>query len=141
MTASRLKGCTLKLATITLAATLANQNAEFTRQSTAVQQYQTHRNFEKSEGNTQAEFGASGVTGDSVSSEAILRENAGQGALSKQLLGQQGLITEAGYTEQANADTALAQYANQSAQTINQTGTITEIGALLARVCILVAQW
>jgi hypothetical protein len=47
----------------------------------------------------------------------LLRSGAQQGALTKQVLGQQGLITEAGYTEQATAYTNMEAAAKFAAAT------------------------
>ena len=86
----------------TLAANLATQNEEFSKESTAVQEFQAHRNLEVSEGNTQAQIGAAGMQSGG-SGEDILRESAGQGAMQNQILVRQGLITQAGYQEQAES--------------------------------------
>ena len=112
------------------AAVLAGQNAQFTVQSTAVQQFQAHRSLELSQGSTEAELGAAGVTSGG-SSEDIMRSGAQQGAIQKQLVGQQGLITEAGYTEQQNADNAMAQYASEAAQQENKLGGMSLLGGIV----------
>lgn len=109
------------------AAVLAGQNAEFTEQSTAVQQYQAHRTLEKAQGATSAEVAGAGFTNQG-SAQDILRNNAQQGAIQKQIIGQQGLITEAGYTEQQATDTALAAYTASAAQQESSLGNLAEIG-------------
>lgn len=96
------------------AATLAHQNEQFTEQSTAVKEMQTQRQIYQGLGTTRADVAGSGFT-MSGSGLDILRMGAQEGALTKQVVGQQGLITEAGYNEQQQAYTNLAGYARYSA--------------------------
>lgn len=110
-----------------LAATLATQNEQFTEQSTAVKQTMADRQIYQSIGNTTAEIAGSGFSTGSGSSLDILRDSASQGALQKQLVGQQGLITEAGYTEQATAYKNLAGYADYSAGVENDMAGKAEL--------------
>lgn len=112
------------------AAVLAGQNEQFTVQSTAVQQYQAHRNLEKAQGTTAAEIGAAGET-TGGSAQDIIRGNVQQGAIQKQIVGQQGLITEAGYAEQQEADTTMANYASEAAGQENSLGTLSLIGGIV----------
>jgi hypothetical protein len=56
-----------------------------------------------------------------------MRSNAQQGALNKQVLAQQGLITEAGYEEQQQSYELMAQAADVSAEAAKTAG----IGALV----------
>ena len=114
----------------TEAAVLAGQNEQFTVQSTAVQQYQAHRNLEQAQGTTAAEIGAAGET-TGGSAQDIIRGNVQQGAIQKQIVGQQGLITEAGYTEQQQADTTMANYANSAAGQEKSLGTLSLIGGIV----------
>jgi len=114
----------------TEAAVLAGQNEQFTVQSTAVQQYQAHRNLEKAQGTTAAEVGAAGET-TGGSAQDIIRGNVQQGAIQKQLVGQQGLITEAGYTEQQQADTTMAAYSSEAAQQEQSLGRTSLIGGII----------
>jgi hypothetical protein len=83
-----------------LAAGLSDQNAAFTEQSTAIQQSQADRAIEKTIGGQQTAVAASGFAAGGSALD-LLRDSANQGALQKAVLGQQGLITEAGYKEQA----------------------------------------
>jgi hypothetical protein len=83
-----------------LAAGLADQNEKFTEQSTAIQQSQADRAIEKTIGGQQAAVAASGFAAGGSALD-LLRDSANQGALHKAVLAQQGLITEAGYNEQA----------------------------------------
>ena len=83
-----------------LAGNLANANATFTAQSTAIQQTQQDRALYQSLGTTQAGVAGAGFA-ESGSAMDVLRSSASQGALTRAVLGQQGLVTEAGYQEQA----------------------------------------
>jgi hypothetical protein len=88
-----------------LAAGLATQNEKFTEQSTAVKQTMADRARYMGIGTETADIAGAGFDTGSGSALDLLRSSAQQGALQKQLIGQQGLITEAGYTEQATAYT------------------------------------
>ena len=99
-----------------LAATLAKQNEQFTEQSTAVKQVMADRQISMGIGTEEAGIAGAGFS-NSGSALDLLRSSAQQGALQKQLIGQQGLITEAGYNEQAASYTKLADYARYSADT------------------------
>lgn len=98
------------------AAELAKSNEEFTRQSTEVQEAAATRSFFKAQGATENAVAGAGFA-NSGSALDIMRSNAQQGALQTQLIGQQGLMTEAGFEEQQQAYTRLAGYADMSAAT------------------------
>lgn len=102
-----------------LASTLAKQNEKFTEQSTAVKQTMADRARYMGIGTETTDIAGAGFDTGSGSALDLLRLSAQQGALQKQLIGQQGLITEAGYTEQATAYTNLAGYARMAADTEN----------------------
>lgn len=85
-----------------LAAKLAKQNEAFTEESTNVKETMLNREIEKTIGLQHEQGGALGFA-DSGSSLDLLADSAAQGSLSKAILGQQGLITEAGYNEQAKS--------------------------------------
>src|SRR6516165_945119 len=84
------------------AAAFAQQNVEYTKQSTAIQEYQKQREVMQTLGQQQADVAASGFA-ESGSALDIERDSANQGALAQGVLAQQGLITEAGYEEQAQS--------------------------------------
>jgi hypothetical protein len=95
-----------------LAAEYASQEAAFAKQSNVIQQFQQSRQITKSLGETVADTAGAGFA-TSGSSMDILRDSASQGALSKAVLGEQGLIQVAGYREQEQsfenmADAAVA---------------------------------
>ncbi len=101
------KGDLLEADSYDKAQALALQNEKFTEQSTAIQQAQSDRSIYQATGAIRANVGASGLQ-MSGSATDVLADSARQGELQKQVLGYQGLMTEAGYTEQAET------YANMS---------------------------
>lgn len=96
------------------AATLAKQNAAYTATSTAIQQAQANRELLLSQGRTTSEVAGAGFAA-SGSALDILRSSAAQGSLQKAAISQQGLITEAGYKEQASSYQLMQQAANVAA--------------------------
>src|SRR5262249_14319456 len=82
------------------AAGLADLNEKYTETATAIKQAQQQRSLELSQGSTEAAVAGSGFEA-SGSALDLLRDSAQQGALAHQVLGYQGLITEAGYKQQA----------------------------------------
>lgn len=100
-------------ATYTEAAALAKQNAQFTAQSTAITEAQQSRQITMAMGRTTAQVAGAGFA-NSGSSLAILRSNAQQGSLAQAVTAQQGLMTEAGYTEEATAYTNMATAAEDT---------------------------
>jgi hypothetical protein len=109
------------------AATLATQNDEFTIQSTKVQQSQAARSIFSTIGAQKTGVAGSGFT-ESGSALSLLQNSASQGALTHQMIGQQGLITEAGYAEQAKAYTTMKEAAN-TAETGSVIGGVFNIAA------------
>lgn len=84
------------------AAGFARQEAQYTEMSTAIQEAQADRQLYLSLGKTKSEVAGAGFA-ESGSALDILRSSASQGALQHAVIGQQGLITEQGYQEQAQA--------------------------------------
>jgi hypothetical protein len=97
-----------------LARELSLQNEQFTKTSTAIKQYQQQRGVETVLGQQAADVAASGFAA-SGSALDLLRDSASQGALTKAVLGQQGLIEEAGYREQAQSYSLMSQSARMAA--------------------------
>lgn len=100
------------------AATLAELNAQYTAQSTAIQESQAQRKLYMNLGEESAAAAGSGSSGGG-SAGAILRSSAQQGALNAAVIQQQGLIKQAGYEEQANAYTLQQKAAGVAAQAQN----------------------
>ena len=115
---------------------LADQNARFTSESTAIQAFQTERQLYQGLGGIEAAVGGSGLA-DSGSALDLLRSSAQQGALQEAVLKRQGLITEQGYKEQAksyrdmagSADRA-ARDAEDAAKNSEFTGILKGVGAI-----------
>lgn len=115
-----------------LASSLANENADYTRISTAIKLTQQDREAFLGIGATTADIAGSGFNTGSGSALDILRSGASQAALTHQVVGAQGQITEAGYKEQgatyANMQAAAEQAAadeNNMADTSSRNGWIT----------------
>lgn len=85
-----------------LAASLADQNAQYTEYTTNIKQQQQDRTTFQALGNIQSEVAGSGLK-MSGSALDVLHESAANGAITKEVLGVQGQITEAGYLEQGDS--------------------------------------
>ena len=119
---TKMAGDYAEAANYNLAASYANQEAAFVKQSTAIQEYQQQREVTLSLGKTAAETAGAGFAA-SGSSLDILRDSAAQGALQRAVIGEQGLITEAGYKEQAQSYENMANAAMKAAGAANQAAT------------------
>lgn len=108
------EGERVEAANYTDAAAFARDNIEFTRQSVAVKQLQADRAYMLGIGATEASVAGAGFA-QSGSALDILRESAAESGLTQQVLTQQGVITEAGFEQQAKAYERLASYAMWSA--------------------------
>jgi len=105
------------------AASLATLNAQYTAQSTAIQQAQAQRQLYMALGTSRAAAAGSGSAGGGSAGD-ILRSSSRQGALNAAVIGQQGLVTQAGYQEQAASYTLMQQASNvtQQADIASATG-------------------
>jgi hypothetical protein len=63
----------------------------------------------------------------SGSSLDLMRDSASQGALTHAVLGQQGLITEAGYAEQATSYEMMSQAAQQAGFAEGNASTFADV--------------
>lgn len=97
-----------------LASGFAKQNAEFSRISTGIKQAQLDRENFKMQGGIQADVAGAGFA-MSGSALDILRDSASQGALTKAVAGEQGLIQEEGYNVQAKSYTNMGAAARLAA--------------------------
>src|SRR6202165_1402864 len=115
-----------------LAAGLAAQNEEFTATSTAIKEAQQQREAMMTLGGQQADVAGAGFAA-SGSALDLLRDSASQGALAHAVIGQQGLITEAGYNEQAASYKIMQGAANDAGNAENNAANNAEItGSLKA---------
>jgi hypothetical protein len=85
-----------------LAAELADQNAQYTEWTTNVKQQQQDRTTFQALGTAKSEIAGAGLK-ESGSALDLLHESAANGAITKEVLGAQGQITEAGYLEQGDS--------------------------------------
>jgi hypothetical protein len=109
------KGDLLEGQNYDMAAVLAGQNEKFTEQSTAIKQAQLDRSNTMTLGGQAADVAGAGFAA-SGSALDLMRDSASQGALTKAVAGEQGLITEAGYTEQQTSYQNLSKAASFAAQ-------------------------
>jgi hypothetical protein len=118
------------------ASKLARQNEQFTEEFTSMQQTMADRQIYQGLGTTKADIAGAGFA-ESGSALDLLRDSAAQGALQKQIIGRQGEITEAGYTEQAQAYNNLSAYANYAATQENRlAGEAIQHGQISAAIHI-----
>lgn len=111
---TKAKGNRIEAQEYDLADQLALQNLQFAKTSTDIKTMQTERGIEQTLGQQQADVAAAGFE-ESGSALDILRDSAAQGALAKAVVGQQGIIEEAGYEEQAKSYNLMAGAARMAA--------------------------
>lgn len=104
------------------AAGFAGDEATYTAWSTNIKQAQETRQITQSLGRTTADVAGAGFA-ESGSAIDILRGSASQGALAKATLGEQGLITEAGYQEQATSYNNMAEAAQMAGDAEKKAAT------------------
>jgi hypothetical protein len=113
-----------------LASDLAGQNEKYTETSTAIKEAQQARQVTMGLGKESADVAGAGFAA-SGSALDLMHDSASQGALTHAVLGQQGLITEAGYTEQQQAYTNMKAAANAAADAEDNAATGATIGAVI----------
>lgn len=109
------QGDALEAANYGEAADFATQNVGYTQQATQLKEVQQQRQITQTLGTQQAQVAGAGFA-SSGSALDLLRDSAAQGALSKAVLGNQGLITEAGYQEEAQSYTNMSKAADFAVQ-------------------------
>lgn len=109
------KGSRLEAQQYDKAAELALLNKQFAHTSTEIKETQQQRDIYKQVGGQESDIAGAGLEA-SGSALDILRESASQGALTKAVIGQQGLIEEAGYQEQADSYHLMAQASREAAK-------------------------
>jgi hypothetical protein len=108
-----------------IAAQLAQANAAYADQSTRIQVAQEARQVAGTIGSQRASVAASGFSSGGSAGD-LMRDSAAQGALARGVLEQQGVITEAGYNEQAQSCQTLAATGRATAAVEQQMETQTE---------------
>lgn len=109
-----------------LASDLATQNAKFTELSTGIKQTQMEREAALLHGGQEADIASAGFEA-SGSALDLLRDSAAQGAIAHAVAGEQGLITEAGYNEQAASYKLMQGAANDAGNAANNASTFAMI--------------
>jgi hypothetical protein len=109
-----------------LAAGLATQNEKFTETSTAIKEAQQSREMTQTIGGQQADVASAGFS-EGGSALDLMRDSAAQGALTHAVMGEQGLITEAGYTEQAASYKNMSEAATAAGNAANNAGIFADI--------------
>lgn len=125
---ARAQGNRLQAQQYDLAEKLAYQNEQFTKVSTDIKEMQMQRGVDAVLGQQATDVAASGFEA-SGSALDLLRDSAAQGALTKAVIGQQGLIDEAGYREQAQSFNIMAQSARLAADADDKAATGAMISA------------
>ena len=108
------------------AAGFATLDANITKQSTAIQEYQVQRQQTQSYGRQQSSAAANGLTGGGSAAD-ILSSSHSQGALTNQLIAQQGLINESSFEAQAASYQGM-QTASKAASSGNLLGGLLDVG-------------
>lgn len=111
------------------AASLAQKNASLVALSSNIQEEQETRQSYQTEGALQADVGANGLALGGSDMD-VLKSNAQQLSLNKNLNAEQALIDSLGWEEKAQADTGMASAAQASAGGGFLSG-ILSIGAAL----------
>lgn len=119
---TKAKGSRIEAQEYDLASELALRNEQFAKTSTELKQYQTQRSIYSTLGQQQADVASSGFAA-SGSALDIMRDSAAQGALTKEVVGQQGLIEEAGYREQAQSYQLMASASRMAADADEHAAT------------------
>jgi hypothetical protein len=125
---SKAAGDLLEGANYDLAAKYADQEAAFTKESTAIQVMQAERAAYGSMSQTKADIGGAGFAA-SGSGLDILAQSAGQGALQQAVLQRQGLIQEQGFQEQAESYLNMESAADMAASAEKKAAGGADIAA------------
>jgi hypothetical protein len=112
---TKAKGFTLEAQNYQNAAKFSDLNARFAQTSTAIQDMQLQRKGFLAQGGISAAVGANGFL-QSGSAIDLLADSTAQAALERAVAGQQGLIQEEGYHEQARNYRAMSDAALVAAQ-------------------------
>lgn len=121
-------GDTASAASYTDAATIAGQNAAIAKSSAALTQTQLSRQIYQTIGTQVAQVGGAGFK-ESGSALSLLASSASQGAISKSVAEDQGLITENSYAEQQGIFTGMANAAKSAGTASSIGGDIEAVGA------------
>lgn len=119
---AKAKGLRIEAQNYDLASKFATQNEQFTETSTAIKQAQLDREIFKTIGGQAADVAGAGFAA-SGSALDLMRESASQGALTKAVGAEQGLITEEGYKVQAQSYTNMGEASRMAADAEDEAAT------------------
>lgn len=122
------KGSRIEAQEYDLASSLALQNRQFAQTSTDIKEAQQQRSLYQGLGRAQSDVAGAGFEA-SGSALDLLRDSASQGALTKAVVGQQGLIEEAGYEEQSKSYNLMASASRMAAEADDKAATGADITA------------
>lgn len=125
---SKATGDFLEAQNYDLAGGLATQNAQYQQWTTNIQALQAEKKTMQSAGTATADIAGSGLA-TSGSGMDLLRENAENGAIAKDVGITQGNIQEAGYEEQAKSYNIMSQAATNAGNAENTAATGADITA------------
>jgi len=125
---TKAEGLRLEAGNYDAAAGFADENAEFTRVSTAIKQYQLDRNISQTIGGQAADVAGAGFAA-SGSALDLMRDSAREGELAKAVGAQQGLITEEGYKVQGQTYRNMGAAARLAAQSEDDAGDFAKFTA------------
>ena len=118
---------------LTLAAEYAGQEEQYTEEGTAVNLAKNVRDTELNIGQVTADNASNGFT-MSGSANDIIRSSHYQAGLTQAVTTQQGLITEAGYTEQQTTDLNEAAQADAAAAAAQSAGKSAGLAGIFGSV-------
>lgn len=127
---SRAKGNRIEGEEYSLAANLADQNAKFTETSTNIKQFQLQRGINMTLGQQQADVAGSGFAAGGTALD-LLADSARQGALTKAVAENQGIIEESNYKEQAQSFRLMTEAANLAATSADHAAQGAEYSAAI----------
>jgi hypothetical protein len=134
---SKASGLRIEAGNYDRSAAFSEENEKFTKQSTAIKQAQLDRDLYKTLGGQQTDIAASGFA-SSGSALDIMRDSAAQGALTKAVGAQQGLITEEGYKVEAANYKAMGEAARMAASAEDTAAIGSDISAAFSVASIFI---
>lgn len=122
---ARAKGLRIEAENYDLASEFAGKNEKYVELSTAIKQMQLDRGLTQTLGGQAADVAGAGFAAGGSALD-ILRDSSQQGALTKAVAGEQGLITEEGYRVQGQTYTNMASAARLTADAEDKAADIAE---------------
>ena len=111
------------------AATLAEQNAQIAKTSTAIQEAQAGRQIYKTVGAEQAGIAGAGLASSGTAKD-LLASSLQQGALTRATIGAQGQIQQNAYQAQAQSYLGMQQAAQAAAKASQAGGALSALSGV-----------